>query len=184
MNNSWRHLPPPARPIAAATVASLASFRSANASAITSSGASSEAPSAGDLAAPPAGDLAASFAGDLAAPFAGDLAAQDPAQTGLILGTVVRLLLEDGNPDGLTADDVRAALASCVRSWPDADPQVVLWLLAAALGVLDEEGAPAPKPDVLAAHAVALIDDLLADRPVEPWLTAALAEIERSQLND
>ncbi|MEU4687646.1 hypothetical protein [Actinoplanes sp. NPDC023714] len=149
MTNSWRHLPPPARPIAAATVASLSSFRS-----------STDAFEAHDLA------------------------AQDPAQTGLILGTVVRLLLEDANPDGLTADDVRAALASCVRSWPEADPQVVLWLLAGALGVLDEEGAPAPKPAVLARHAVALVDDLLAGRPVEPWLTAALAEIERSQLND
>ncbi|BBH64563.1 hypothetical protein ACTI_12480 [Actinoplanes sp. OR16] len=147
MNNSWRHLPPPARPIAAATLSSLESYRSAG--------------EPGD-----------------------ELAAQDPAPTGLILGTVVRLLLEDANPDGLTADDVRAALASCVRSWPAADPQVVLWLLAGALGVLDEEGAPAPKPDVLARHAVALIDDLLAGRPVEPWLTAALAEIERSQLND
>ncbi|MEU8236766.1 hypothetical protein AB0C07_00810 [Actinoplanes missouriensis] len=147
MNNSWRHLPPPARPIAAATAGAVAAVREGR------------EPD-------------------------GDLAAQDPAQTGLILGTVVRLLLEDGHPDGLTADDVRTALSSCVRSWPAADPQVVLWLLAGALGVLEEDGAPAPKPDVLARHAVALIDDLLAGRPVEPWLTAALSEIERSQLRD
>ncbi|BAL92454.1 hypothetical protein AMIS_72340 [Actinoplanes missouriensis 431] len=147
MNNSWRHLPPPARPIAAATAGAVAAVREG------------QEPD-------------------------GDLAAQDPAQTGLILGTVVRLLLEDGHPDGLTADDVRTALSSCVRSWPEADPQVVLWLLAGALGVLEEDGAPAPKPDVLARHAVALITDLLAGRPVEPWLTAALADIERSQLHD
>ncbi|WP_229071319.1 hypothetical protein [Actinoplanes sp. DH11] len=144
MNNTWRQLPPPARPIAAATAVAVAAVR--------------------------AGDEPG-----------GDLAALDPAQTGLILGTVVRLLLEDGHPDGLAADDVRTALASCVRSWPAADPQVVLWLLAGALGVLDEDGAPAPKPDVLARHAIALIDDLLAGRPVEPWLTAALGEIQRTQ---
>jgi hypothetical protein len=153
MNNSWRHLPPPARPIAAATTAAVSDFRAS-----ASSG--------------------SAWAPDDA------LASLDPAQTGLILGTVVRLLLEDGHPDGLTADDVRAALAGCVRAWPDADPQVVLWLLAGALGVLDEDAVPAPKPDALARHAVALINDLLAGRPVEPWLTAALAEIERTQIND
>jgi hypothetical protein len=152
MSQSWRHLPPPARPIAAATVTAVEAVR------------------AGDETA-----LDDATAG---------LAALDPAQTGLILGTAVRLLLEDRNPDGLTADDVRAALAGCVRSWPTADPQVVLWLLAGALGVLDEDGVPAPKPDELARHAAILLADLLAGRPVEPWLTASLTEIEQSQLND
>jgi hypothetical protein len=152
MTESWRHLPPPARPIAAATVTAVAAARDGDETAL--------------------GEAAAV------------LAALDPAPTGLILGTTVRLLLEDGHPDGLTSDDVRAALASCVRSWPTADPQVVLWLLAGALGVLDEDGAPAPKPDVLARHAAALLADLLAGRPVSPWITAALTEIEQSQLND
>ncbi|MBG0561860.1 hypothetical protein [Actinoplanes aureus] len=152
MNRSWRHLPAPARPIAAAATAAI------------------EAVKAGDTTAL---DEATER-----------LAALDPAHTGLILGTAVRLLLEDGHPDGLTADDVRAALASCVRSWPAADPQVVLWLLAGALGVLDEEGAPPPKPDVLARQAAVLLADLLGDRPSAPWLTAALAEIERTQIND
>ncbi|MFC4067683.1 hypothetical protein [Actinoplanes subglobosus] len=152
MTDSWRHLPAPARPIAAAATAGVEAVR--------------------------AGDHAA--LGEAVA----DLAALDVARTGLVLGTAVRLLLEDGHPDGLAAEDVRAALASCVRSWPDADPQVVLWLLAAALGVLDEDGAPPPKPDVLARHAAVLLADLLAGRPIAPWWTAALAEIERAQLND
>ncbi|MEU4425129.1 hypothetical protein AB0F81_31290 [Actinoplanes sp. NPDC024001] len=152
MTETWRHLPAPARPIAAAATAAVEAVRAGNAAALDDA--------------------------------TERLAALDPAPTGLILGTAVRLLLEDGHPDGLTADDVRAALASCVRSWPAADPQVVLWLLAGALGVLEEDGAPAPKPDVLARQAAVLIADLLAGRPVAPWLTAALAEIERSQLND
>ncbi|MFC7527718.1 hypothetical protein [Actinoplanes sp. GCM10030250] len=152
MTESWRHLPPPARPIAAATVAAVGAVQAGDAGALDDA--------------------------------TGTLAGLDPAQSGLILGTTVRLLLEDGHPDGLTADDVRAALASCVRSSPDADPQVVLWLLAGALGVLDEDGVPAPKPDALARHAAILLADLLAGRPAAPWLTAALTEIEQSQLND
>jgi hypothetical protein len=152
MTESWRHLPAPARPIAAAATAAVDAVRAGDAAALDDA--------------------------------TDRLAGLDPAQTGLILGTMVRLLLEDGHPDGLTADDVRAALASCVRSWPAADPQVVLWLLAGALGVLDEDGAPAPKPDVLARQSAVLIADLLSGRPVAPWLTAALAEVERTQLND
>ncbi|MEV0898687.1 hypothetical protein [Actinoplanes sp. NPDC049802] len=113
------------------------------------------------------------------------LAALDPARNGLVLGTAVRLLLEDGHPDGLTADDVRSALASCVRSWPEqADPQVVLWLLAGALGVLDEDGTPPPEPGALARNAAVLLADLLAGREPAPWWTATLAEIERAQIND
>ncbi|BEL11568.1 hypothetical protein Q0Z83_097590 [Actinoplanes sichuanensis] len=152
MTDSQRHLPAPARPIAAAATAGVAAVRAADHAALDEATA--------------------------------DLAALDPARTGLVLGTAVRLLLEDGHPDGLTADDVRAALASCVRSWPEADPQVVLWLLAAALGVLDEDGTTPPKPNALARNAVVLLTDLLAGREVGPWWTASLAEIERAQLND
>ena len=52
----------------------------------------------------------------------GDLGASDPAQVGLILGTAVRLLLEDQHPDGLTGDDVRTVLQSCVRAAADGSP--------------------------------------------------------------
>ncbi|GAA4592560.1 hypothetical protein BJY16_000675 [Actinoplanes octamycinicus] len=152
MSENWRHLPAPARPVAAATTAAVEAVR------------------AGD-------DAALDEA-------VGDLAGLDPAHTGLILGTAVRLLLEDGHPDGLTADDIRDALASCVRAHPDAHPQVVLWLLAGALGVLDEDGMPAPKPDALARNAALLLTDLLAGRDPRTWLTAALTEIQHSQLND
>ena len=152
MTDSWRHLPAPARPIAAAATAAVAAVRAHDIAALDEAAAT--------------------------------LAALDEARTGLVLGTAVRLLLEDAHPDGLGADDVRAALTSAVRSWPDADPQVLLWLLAGALGVLEEDGTPGPKPDALARHTAVLVADLLAGRPVEPWWTAALAEIERAQLND
>ncbi|MBO3736404.1 hypothetical protein [Actinoplanes flavus] len=153
MTDTWRHLPAPARPIAAAATTAVAAVRAKDTTAL---------------------DDAVTA-----------LAALDPARSGLVLGTAVRLLLEDGHPDGLTADDVRAALASCVRSWPEqADPQVVLWLLAAALGVLDEDGTPPPGPGALARNAAVLLADLLAGRPLAPWWAATLAEIERAQLND
>jgi len=129
--------------------------------------------------------VTAARAGDLGetARAVGDLAALDPAQVGLILGTTVRLLLEDRHPDGLTSDDVRAVVTGCVRNRPGVDPQTVVFLLAGALDVLDEEQPP-PAPQALARDAVQLIVELLGDRPVAGELTRALGEIERTQLND
>lgn len=157
MTNQWRHLPAPARPVAdAATRAVLA--------------AGEQDPDALHLA----------VAG---------LAAQEQGQVGLILGTSVRLLLEVRNPDGLDADDVRAVLAATVRGaagWcADVDPQVVLYLLANALGVWEDDGSPPPKPEPLALHAALLIEQLLAAPMTMPRLmTATLDEIQRAQLND
>ena len=156
MEQNWRHLPAPARPIAAATSAAVAAAQAHDAAALDAA--------------------------------TGVLATLDPAQTGLILGTATRLLLEQANPDGLDSDAVRDVLRRCVISaapWhPGTDPQVVLYLLAGTLGVLDEEATPAPEPAVLARHAALLLAELLGARPPEKLLTAALAEIEHTQLND
>ncbi|WP_067509717.1 hypothetical protein [Actinoplanes sp. TFC3] len=156
MTNQWRQLPAPARPIAAATAAAVTAAREQDAAALT-------------------GAVA-------------ELSAQDQGQTGLILGTAVRVLLETRHPDGLDADDVRAALAGTVRAaspWcPGVDPQVTLYLLANALGVWEDDGDPVPKPDRLGLHAALLLDHLIGAEPIEQVLTAALAEIERAQLND
>jgi hypothetical protein len=115
------------------------------------------------------------------------LAALDPSTTGLILGTTVRLLLEETHPDGLDGDDVREVLEHCVRGaaqWqPGVDPQVLLVLLAGSLGVLDDD-VPPPEPGDLALHATLLLADLPGPRPAAEMLTAALTEIERAQLND
>ncbi|MBM2621237.1 hypothetical protein JIG36_37615 [Actinoplanes sp. LDG1-06] len=157
MEQNWRHLPAPARPIAAAASAAVTAAQGHDTDALDSATAG--------------------------------LAALDPAQTGLVLGTATRLLLEQANPDGLDSDAVRGVLEHCVRSavtWhPDTDPHAVLYLLAGALGVLEEDGStPPPKPDVLARHAALLLADLLGPRPPERVITAALSEIERTQLND
>ncbi|MEV0805685.1 hypothetical protein [Micromonospora sp. NPDC050200] len=112
-------------------------------------------------------------------------------RSGLVLGAVVRLLLEETHPDGLDGDDVRQVLERCVRAaapWrPDVDPHVVLVLLAGALGVYDpgEDDAP-PVPAAIARHAPLLVADLLAvtGRPVEGYLGAAFTEIERTERHD
>src|ERR1700754_4832452 len=157
MHQKWQHLPAPARPIAAAATSAVGAAQTRDRDNL---------------------DAAVH-----------ELAALDAAQTGLILGTAVRLLLEDGHPDGLDGDAVRDVLEKCVRTaaqWqPEVDPHVVLRLLAGALGVLDEDAeANPPKPDVLARPAPLLRAALIGPRPAEPWLTAALADIERAQLND
>jgi hypothetical protein len=151
MDNSWRHLPVAARPIAAAADAAVTAAQT------------------GDRAA-----LAEAI---------GRLAALDPAQVGLVLGTTIRVLLEDRHPDGLTGDDVRAVLTRAARSDPEADPKVMLSLLAGALGVHDDE-PPEAKPDAVARQAVLLLTDQVAGAPVRTYLDQALTEIERAQLND
>jgi hypothetical protein len=156
MDQTWRHLPAPARPVAAATAAAVIAARSREREALDDA--------------------------------VRELAALDPAATGLILGTAVRLLLEETHPDGLDGEAVRGVLEHSVRTglgWQsEVDPHVVLVLLAGALGVTDEDGAPLPEPEVRARHAALLLADLAGPRPIEPVLTAALDEIARVQLND
>jgi hypothetical protein len=156
MDQTWRHLPAPARPVAAATTAAVIAARSRERAALDDA--------------------------------VDRLGALDPVTTGLILGTAVRLLLEETHPDGLDGEAVRGVLERSVRSavdWqPEVDPHVVLLLLAGALGVTDEEAGPPPKPEILARHAALLLADLAGPRPIEPVLNAALDDIARVQLND
>ncbi|MEU4238163.1 hypothetical protein [Actinoplanes sp. NPDC026619] len=154
---TWRHLPPPARPIAAAATDAVEAAQRRDGDALD--------------------DAVARMAG------------LDPAHTGLILGVTVRLLLEDTHPDGIDGEGVRDVLTHCVRGageWQaGVDAHVVLLLLAGALGVSDEDDdTPPPKLDELARHAALLLADLLGPRSIPPFLTAALTEIERTQLND
>jgi hypothetical protein len=110
--------------------------------------------------------------------------------SGLVLGSVVRLLLEEDNPDGLGADEVRTALVDCVTdatTWADhVDPHAVLVLLASALGVHDPDNAevPDPTPRELARHGALLTAFLLGHRPVDRYLATAFTEIRRHELHD
>ncbi|MFI7431734.1 hypothetical protein ACIBPB_32650 [Micromonospora sp. NPDC049836] len=157
MTTTWRHLPAPAREIAAAATEAVAAARERDVEAYESA--------------------------------VLRLTAADRA--GLVLGGVVRLLLEETHPDGLTGDDVRQVLERCVRgaaTWrTDVDPHVLLVLLAGALGVYDpgDDDAP-PDPAAVARHAPLLVADLLAaaGRPLAGYLEAAFAEVARTELHD
>ncbi len=116
------------------------------------------------------------------------LAALDPQQVGLVLGAVVRALLEDLHPDGLAGDDIQAVLERCARgaaAWfPAVDAHVLLVLLAGALGVHDpDDDERPPSPLALAQHGPILTADLLAvaGRPLAGYLVASFAEIARAE---
>ncbi|MET8279861.1 hypothetical protein [Micromonospora sp. NPDC005174] len=157
MTGTWRHLPASARAIAVTATAAVAAAQARDGQAYEEAVA--------------------------------DLAVDE--RSGLVLGTVVRLLLEESHPDGLAGDDIRQVLARCVQDatrWRrDVDPHVVLVLLAGALGVYDPEADDAP-PDAsaLARHAPLLVADLLAvtGAPLDDYLAAAFAEIERTERHD
>lgn len=108
--------------------------------------------------------------------------------SGLVLGSVVRLLLEEQNQDGLGADEVKAALTDCVTwssTWTDdVDPHAVLVLLASALGVLDPDNTEIPSQEQLSRHGALLTASLLGPRPLDRYLTTAFTEIRRGELQD
>ncbi|MEU7825358.1 hypothetical protein [Catellatospora sp. NPDC049133] len=116
------------------------------------------------------------------------LAAADSEHVGLVLGSVVRALLEDLHPDGLAGEDIQDVLEQCVRdtlSWTaDLDVDTLVTVLTGALGVhQQEDGAPRPDPRRLAWHAPVLLAYLLtvSGRRLEQYLAAAFAEIMRAE---
>nr|WP_206030864.1 hypothetical protein [Rhodococcus sp. B10] len=112
------------------------------------------------------------------------LTSEDPAQLGLIHAEMVRSLLEELHPDGLTGEDVQDALTRTVRSaaeWnPSVDVDGFVEVLTGALGVADtEERRPRPRPE----HAVLLMADLLVRRKASGklYIRRAVAEVQRAQ---
>jgi hypothetical protein len=116
------------------------------------------------------------------------LAALDPERVGLVLGAVVRMLLEELHPNGLSGEDVQVVLSRCVRSaaqWlPDVDVDVLVLLLTGALGIHQpEEQARRLTPRHVARHAPLLVADLVAisGLPFADFLDTAFSEIERGE---
>ena len=115
------------------------------------------------------------------------LAAHDPTQLRVVLGSVVRSLLETLHPAGLSGADVGEVLSRCVRSaapWTDVEPAALVVVLTGSLGLLDAEDQPVTlAPSHIARHAPLLIADLLgvSGQHLSPVLVAALAEVERAE---
>jgi len=120
---------------------------------------------------------------------AAQLSKLDGAQTGKVMGGVLRLLLERGHPDGVDGDDIRDLLQDCTRDaahWlPETDPHTLLVVLAGALGIHpdEHEEVARPSPESIALNTPVLIAHLLTGR-LEPYLVTTLADIARSELMD
>lgn len=132
-------------------------------------------PAAGGRAA--ASSIRAAIAESTAAAFAAELprfqlavtqvATQNPEQLAIVQAAIVRELLEDLHPGGLSGADAQLILKRCIRSatgwYADADPTVMVGVLTGALGLSDPVDAERPPVDrrVLCAHACLLIADLI-----------------------
>jgi hypothetical protein len=121
---------------------------------------------------------------------AADLEALDAAHVSVVLGAIIRMLLEEKHPDGVDGDDLRTVLDGCsgwaLRWLPEVDPEVLLVIVAGALGVHPEEadGIARPDPAAIALHAPLLVAHLLGPRSVDRYISSAYAEIARSETMD
>lgn len=116
------------------------------------------------------------------------LAALSPEHVRLVLGGALRALLEEQHADGLDGDDVAQVVQGCAgaSTWcPDLDPEVLVVVLAGALGVHEDEPRPLASL-VVARHASLLLAHLLgvaaSSRPLARHLDAALAELARAEV--
>jgi hypothetical protein len=125
------------------------------------------------------------------------LAGAEPEQVRVVLGVVVRALLEDLHPDGVSSDDLLELIKSCVRTsfgwYPGVDVQVLIVVLTGALGVHEPDEEPRRvTPLEVARHAPLFITELLtaastradAPRPLVDYFTDAFRDISRAELNE
>jgi hypothetical protein len=116
------------------------------------------------------------------------LAGLDREQVGLVLGVVVRSLLEDLHPGGLSGEDIQDVLAHCTSAsaacFPAVDANILLVLLAGSLGIHpDSEEAQPVSAMEMSTHAPLLIATLVgpSGRSFTAHLDAAFSEIARSE---
>ena len=110
----------------------------------------------------------------------------DPEQVRVVLGHVVRALVERTHPDGVDADDLSDLLQDVARAstWcPDLDPSALVAVLSGAFGAVhrdDDEPLPHSAPEIATAAALLAVH-LLRGHDVGPLLDAALAEVARRE---
>jgi hypothetical protein len=133
-------------------------------------------------------EAASSRDADRFAEAADRLALQDPQRLSLVQAWVVRCLLEQLHPDGLSGEDAQDVLRHCLLStsqwYADADPGVLVLVLTGALGLSDPDDTTASVGSAgLSTGAALLIADLLgvAGGPLAGYLDAAMAELERAE---
>jgi hypothetical protein len=119
------------------------------------------------------------------------LAGLDPEQVGLVLGAVLRSLLEDLHPDGLASEDAQEVIVRCARSaadwFPEVDVNALVLVLSGALGIHPQDDEPVPVlPLDVARHSPLMVADLLTagGRTFSPYLHRALDGIAVAEAND
>ncbi len=135
------------------------------------------------------------------------LAAADAEQVRVVLGVVVRALLEDLHPDGVSGDDLLELIKSCARTaygwYPRVELDVLVVVLTGALGVHEPELEPRKfSPPDVARHAPLFVAELLstgsapgAPAPAVPtsarsgralsvYFADAYREISQAELNE
>lgn len=134
--------------------------------------------------------VAAAQTGDLGefSDASAELAALDAERVGIVQAAVVRALLEELHPSGLSGDHIRDALQRCLRAgagwYPELDVDLLIAIYTGALGISDPDAAaPAGTAGMMSTHASIVIADLLtaAGTGSSRYLDAAIAEIERGE---
>jgi hypothetical protein len=113
-----------------------------------------------------------------------DLSTVDTERVNLVLGTAIRTRIETLHPDGLDADDIREVIAGCAGT--GADPDVLLIVLAGALGIHPDEADRIERPaeEVVTEHAAILFRHLAGPQRADAHLVAALTDIAVAQEMD
>ncbi|TSD49650.1 hypothetical protein FFI94_028230 [Rhodococcus sp. KBS0724] len=101
---------------------------------------------------------------------------------------IVRELLEDTHPDGLSSEDVQDALTACAKAtivWlPDLDVQALAAVYTGALGITDlDDDSFRIGHGAYLRSAVLVIGNLSAvvKKPLTAYITTAIGEIARAQ---
>lgn len=109
-------------------------------------------------------------------------------QVGSVHASIVRELLEDTHPDGLSSEDVQDALTACVTStivWlPDLDVQALAAVYTGALGISDlEDDSFRIGHGAYLRSAVLVIGSLSAGakKAQSAYIIRAIGEIARAQ---
>jgi hypothetical protein len=120
------------------------------------------------------------------------LAATDPEAVRVVLGAVVRAVLEDLHPDGLVGDELLEHIRGCaVRAfgwYPEVDVQALIIVVTGAMGVHEPDEEPRRiTPAEIARHAPLFLAELLSSPkagPLEGYLGGALDEIAGRERNE
>ncbi|TQF74576.1 hypothetical protein FK531_00195 [Rhodococcus spelaei] len=112
----------------------------------------------------------------------------DLEQVRAVHSAMVRELLEDLHPDGLTGESVQAVLERCARgttAWvSDLQVPLLVAVLTGALGLTDPDEENIPRDRfAVARHALLVLADLLsaAKAPAAGYLRRAIGEVARAE---